>query len=470
MIKKINNGSTGLDAWLNETFKKVVDDISSGIIICGKDLKIMYINKFYSHLLGTNQEKATGMDIRIFFPDSRVPDVFRTGRPEIKQQCYHRADIIGHHTDVTLLVNRIPIKHKGETVAVVIEHIFSDVLQVKDFLVQNNLLKQKVDQCKQKLNSAFAATYTFSCILGDSEKIIKAKNKMKKLALSDASLLFQGATGVGKELFAHAAHLESKNCNGPFVCVNCAAIPRELIESELFGYEKGAFTGARERGKSGKIEMANRGTLFLDEIGDLPLSAQAKMLRVLENKTMEKLGGTGSLKVDFRLISATNLDLEKMVQRKVFREDLFYRINTLTVKVPKLSERLEDIPLLAKHFIMTSDKPHLNISQEALDVFVKYNWPGNIRELKNVILLAISLCDGPLIKLEHLNEKLLKPGIRNVLRANGINSLAQTMHEFEKIIIRDALESAGGNKVKTAKELGISRSTLYEKCNAHGLL
>jgi transcriptional regulator with PAS, ATPase and Fis domain len=255
------------------------------------------------------------------------------------------------------------------------------------------------------------------------------------------------------------------------VCVNCAAIPRELIESELFGYEKGAFTGARERGKSGKIEIANGGTLFLDEIGDLPLSAQAKILRVLENKTMEKLGGTGSLKVNFRLISATNWDLEKMVQRKVFREDLFYRINTLTIKVPKLSERLEDIPLLARHFIITSDKPHLNISQEALDVFAKYNWPGNIRELKNVILLAISLCDGPLIKPEHLPEKLLLPGIQNVVRKAGRKkSLTQAMHEFEKIIISGALESSGANKVKTAKKLGISRSTLYEKCNAHGLL
>jgi transcriptional regulator with PAS, ATPase and Fis domain len=470
MIKKINNESTGINSWLNETFKKVMDDISSGIIICGKELKILYINKFYAHLLGTNQDKALGMDIRDFFPDSRVPNVFRTGRPELRQQCYHRAEIIGHHTDVMLLVNRIPIKQKGETVAVVIEHIFSDMIQVKDFLNQNNLLKQKVNQCKQKLDSAFSPTYTFSCILGDSERIIRAKNKMKKLALSDGPLLFQGKTGVGKELFAHAAHLESKNCDGPFVCVNCAAIPRELIESELFGYEKGAFTGAKQKGKSGKIEMANKGTLFLDEIGDLPLSAQSKILRVLENKTIEKLGGTGSLKIDFRLISATNLNLEKMVQRKVFREDLFYRINTLTVMVPELSERLEDIPLLVKHFIMTSDKPQLNISKEALEVLAKYSWPGNIRELKSVILLSVSLCDGPLIKPEHLPGKLLMPGIQSIIGANKENSLAQTMHEFEKIIISDALESAGGNKVKTAKELGISRSTLYEKCNVHGFL
>jgi len=452
-----------MKGWLNDSFKKVMDDISSGIIICGKDFKILYINNFYSHLLRTKQEKAIGTDIRIFFQDSRVPHVFRTGQPELRQHCYHRAEIIGHHTDVTLLVNRIPIKQKGETVAVVIEHVFSDVLQVKDFLVQNNLLKQKLD-------SAFSPTYTFSCILGKSKKIIRAKNKMKKLALSDASLLIQGETGVGKELFAHAAHLESKNCNGPFVCVNCAAIPRELIESELFGYEEGAFTGAQKRGKSGKIEIANEGTLFLDEIGDLPLSAQAKMLRVLENKTVEKLGGTGALKVNFRLISATNLDLEKMVQRKVFREDLLYRINTLTVKVPKLSERLEDIPILAEHFIMTSDKPHLHISQDAYDVLAQYNWPGNIRELKNVLLSAISLCDGSVIELENLNEKLFKPGIRNVLKTNGLKSLTQAMLEFEKIIIKDALESAGGNKVKTAKELEISRSTLYEKCNAHGLL
>lgn len=458
-----------MNGWLNESFKIVMDDISSGIIVCGKDLKILYINKFYSHLLGTTQEKAIDTDIRLFFHDSRVPDVFRTGQPELRQHCCHHAEVIGHHSDVMLLVNRIPIKQKGETVAVVIAHIFSDMVQVKDFIIQNNLLKQKVDQFKQKLDSAFSPTYTSSCILGKSDEILRAKNKMKKLALSEAPLLIQGETGVGKELFAHAAHSESKNCNGPFVCINCAALPRELIESELFGYAKGAFTGARQRGKAGKIEMANGGTLFLDEIGDLPFSAQAKMLRVLENKVLEKVGGTRVLKVDFRLICATNVDLDQMINRGGFREDLLYRINTLTVKVPKLSDRLEDIPVLVEHFITTSDKPHLKISEDVLDVLAKYNWPGNIRELKNVILLTISLCDGPRIETKHLPEKLLKFKIRNFVRAGKIKSLAQAMHEYEKIIIRDALESTGGNKSKTAKELGISRSTFYEKCNNYEL-
>jgi transcriptional regulator with PAS, ATPase and Fis domain len=470
MIEKVNIGAAEMVTWLNDSFKAVMDDISSGIIICGKDLKIIYINRFYSHLLGTNQEKAIGKDIRDYFPDSRVPYVFETGRAELRQHCHHRAEIIGHTSDVTLLVNRIPLKQNGETIAVVIEHVFSDALQVQDFLVQNNLLKQRVNKCKQKLDSAFAPTSTLSCILGKSEKIIKAKNRMKKFALSDAPLLLQGETGVGKELFAHAAHLESKQCNGPFVCVNCAAIPRELIESELFGYEKGAFTGALEKGKSGKIEIANKGSLFLDEIGDLPLSAQAKILRVLENKTIEKLGGAASVKVDFRLITATNLNLEHMVQRGAFREDLLYRINTLTVRVPRLSERLDDIPLLIKHFILTSDKPKLDISQKAIDFLTKYSWPGNIRELKNVILRATNLCDGPLIEPEHLPEKIRTSGFKSIMSGVKKKSLSEAMSELERAFIIDALENSSGNKVKTAKILGISRSTLYEKCYVYNLL
>jgi transcriptional regulator with PAS, ATPase and Fis domain len=243
-----------------------------------------------------------------------------------------------------------------------------------------------------------------------------------------------------------------------------------LIESERFGYEKGAFTGALEKGKSGKIEIANKGSLFLDEIGDLPLSAQAKILRVLENKTIEKLGGAASVKVDFRLITATNLNLEHMVQRGAFREDLLYRINTLTVRVPRLSERLDDIPLLIKHFILTSDKPKLDISQKAIDFLTKYSWPGNIRELKNVILRATNLCDGPLIEPEHLPEKIRTSGFKSIMSGVKKKSLSEAMSELERAFIIDALENSSGNKVKTAKILGISRSTLYEKCYVYNLL
>ncbi|MBS3808813.1 MAG: sigma 54-interacting transcriptional regulator [Desulfobacterales bacterium] len=452
--------------WLDENLKYILDDISSGIILCGSDYRVKYINKFYAHLLATTPEEATGKDIRSFFPDSRVPDVFESGEPELRQHCLHKKEIIRSSTDITLLVNRLPIRQGGRVTDVVIETIFKDNFQIKKYVEQNNLLKKKVLKYQNNLGSALSPTYSMASILGKSKRIEEAKHQLKKFATSLDSLLITGETGSGKELFAHAAHLESSRAYGPFVCVNCAAIPKDLIESELFGYEKGAFTGAKDSGKTGKIELASEGTLFLDEIGDLSLGAQAKLLRCLESKTIERIGGYTPKKVDFRLICATNADLDSMMKHRQFREDLYYRINSMNLHVPALRERPEDIMILAEHFI----HPNFHIAPDAKKLLSSYDWPGNVRELKNALAWACHMSEDGRVEAKYLPNKIRRASFVRSLRHSSNNKLAAKVAEFERMIISDTLESTAGNKLEAARRLGISRSTLYDKCKAFGLL
>ncbi len=324
---------------------------------------------------------------------------------------------------------------------------------------------------KRELNSLLSARYTFDDIIGNSAAIAEAKTISAKYAKADSPVLLLGATGTGKELFAHAIHNASTRASGPFVCVNCAAIPKELLESELFGYAPGAFTGARQKGKAGKIEIAHHGTLFLDEMGDLPLNAQAKLLRVLEEKMLQRVGDLKQIEVDFRLIAATNKDLDQMIKRGEFREELYYRLNTMTVYVPKLLERKEDIQILVKHFLNSHGKPELTCTPAAMNILENYSWPGNVRQLKNVIERAITLTDGTKLDVEHLPKEIMTISCKSsALENSGDRLLARELARCERDIIRNALELTNGNMSKTSRILGISRSTLYEKCKKHNLL
>ena len=441
----------------------ILDDVYSGIIVCDKDCRILYMNKFYADLLGKDKTKAVGRHIEEYFPGSRLPGVLETGRMELGQRCSLRADI-------ALLVNRIPIKSKGETIGVVLQTIFKDYTEINEVMARLNLLEREVKYYKHGLDSMLSATYDFGSIIGQNKRIVEAKRVAKKYAKTDASVLVLGATGTGKELFAHAIHRASKRRRGPFVCVNCATIPRDLLESELFGYESGAFTGARQKGKPGKIQLAHKGTLLLDEIGDIPLNAQAKLLRVLETKKIEKLGGVKTVGVDFRLIVSTNRDLKAMIDRDEFREDFFYRLNSMTVEVPSLSERFDDIPALVTHFLHSMERPMVKVSKSAMKILESYSWPGNIRELKNVVERAVSLADGDTIDVEHLPCEItsFKPRWRQA-PGSAIKPLSNELACYEKEILLETLKVANGNMSKTARLLGISRSTLYEKCKVHDL-
>jgi len=315
----------------------------------------------------------------------------------------------------------------------------------------------------KRLQRELKNRYTFTGIVGKSKEMGKTFKLIKKVALSNCSVLLRGESGTGKELVAQAIHCNSSRMEKPIVPVNCAALPEALLESELFGYEKGAFTGASTR-KLGKFEGASGGTIFLDEIADMSLPMQAKILRVVKEQSFERIGGTKSVKVDIRLISATNKDLEKAIAKGLFREDLYYRLNVVTIYLPPLHERKEDIPLLVNYFLKRNNRVNgrkiKSISAEALDLLMDYEWPGNVRELENVIERALVLTNNNVI----LPDDIFLRSWKRTLDSEIISSPRSiSLLEGEKTLIQKALKSTHWNQTKAAKLLRIHRNTLRRK-------
>ncbi|WP_446424449.1 sigma-54 interaction domain-containing protein [Mailhella sp.] len=330
--------------------------------------------------------------------------------------------------------------------------------------------------------------YTFADIVGTSATISAMKQRGRLFARGNEPVLLCGESGTGKELAAQALHMASPRADKPFVAVNCAALPSELIEAELFGYESGAFTGARAKGLAGKFEMANGGTIFLDEIGELPLAIQAKLLRALESGEIQKLAYRGRLYSDFRLICATNRNLDEMVKQNKFRADLYHRIAVFEMTVPPLRERLDDLPLLCRHFFAEFHDRRGNgirLSSEVLSFFCTYSWPGNLRELRNVLQYAMHVMDGEtLLKLEHLPPRLLqnhlpeyelrrkaKPSSKHQDsdEAPASFDMQRASQEAEKAVLLKALQTSGNNKALAARILNISRTLLYQKLKKYGI-
>jgi Nif-specific regulatory protein len=293
--------------------------------------------------------------------------------------------------------------------------------------------------------------------------------QVTQVARTNTTVLLRGESGTGKEMIAHAIHYNSLRGSKPFVKISCAALPNTLIESELFGYEKGAFTGAQTR-KKGRFELADGGTLFLDEIGDLDLTTQVKLLRVLQEREFERLGGVETIKVNVRLIVATNKDLEEAIKRSQFREDLYYRLNVFTIFMPPLRERKPDILLLAEHFVEKFEREHSKsikrISTPAIDMLTSYHWPGNVRELENVIERAVLICDSNVIHGHHLPPSLqTAEGSDTITRL----SLASAMEAYERDLIQDALKTSRGNRAKAAKLLDSTERIIGYKVKKYGL-
>jgi len=315
--------------------------------------------------------------------------------------------------------------------------------------------------------------YASNNIQGQSLELNKVLTIMRKIASSNTTVLITGESGTGKELFAKAIHYESNRSNEPFIVINCSAIPDNLLESELFGYTKGAFTSASTAGKMGKFELANKGTIFLDEIGDMPINLQAKLLRVLQEKKIEKLGDTKSIDIDIRILAATNKDLKELIEKKLFREDLYYRINVIPLYLPPLRHRKGDVPILAKHFLEKHDllllKNVKGFLPETISILNNYDWPGNIRELENVIEYALNMENTEFIKPDSLPFDLIinKNKGDNKIEINKIGEdLQSTIEEVEKMKLKEFLSIYGDateSKKIIAKKLNISLSTLYRK-------
>jgi DNA-binding NtrC family response regulator len=310
-------------------------------------------------------------------------------------------------------------------------------------------------------------------IIGKCEKMQEVSRLIQKVAPSDTTALLLGESGTGKELFARAIHSLSNRNKGPYVAINCAAIPRELLENELFGSERGAYTGSVAR-KMGKFEIAQGGTIFLDEVGDLDIALQAKLLRVLQDKTFERLGGTKTITVDVRVIAASNTDLKKAVEKSQFREDLFYRLSVFPITIPPLRDRREDIPELADYFVQKycaeMKKPKKRISKEALSLLDKYHWPGNVRELENTVERAIILCEGKKILPEHLAIRIPSPHEIRLREGAGLKEVGQhAQGEAERALITRVLTQVRGNKRKAAQALKIDYTTLFEKIKKYAI-
>lgn len=309
-------------------------------------------------------------------------------------------------------------------------------------------------------------------IIGQSEAIKEVFDRIEKVGTTDVTVLIEGESGSGKELVSRELHKRSKRRNEPLIIMNCAAVPETLIESELFGHEKGAFTGAAER-RSGKFELANKGTIFLDEIGDMSISTQSKLLRVLQEQKFERLGGTETLAVDVRIISATHRDLEEEIEEGRFREDLYYRIKVVNIKIPPLRHRKEDIPLLVNRFIQYFSEKHqkriISISNEAMKILISYNWPGNVRQLKNVIESAVVLANKEILDITDLPEEIKHPEntavtVKNINYNLSFRDAKKILIEnFERDFIKKKLEEFSGNISRTAEALDMHRQNLQQK-------
>lgn len=370
------------------------------------------------------------------------------------------------------IVAQMPIYEDGQRIGAIIKIIFQQLEAWKDIFLHMDKLESEISYYRGELYRISKDTSPFDHVITHNPQMEKFKQDAVIAAKSLSNVIITGESGTGKELFAEGIHNESGR-KGAFIKVNCGAIPEELLESEFFGYADGAFTGAKKGGKPGKFELADNGTLFLDEIGDMPLSLQVKLLRVLQEQEFERIGATKPTKVNVRIISATNKDLAELINRGKFREDLYYRIHVIHLHIPPLRERLDDIPVLCTHFInkinRKTSKNINGISPQVIHSFQRYHWPGNIRQLENVLERAFHFSQTNWIEKSHLPKEMnlleaptslpLPEKSESTMKINRKHS----MHQTEKQVILQALKACQGNRSKTAELLGISRTTLYQK-------
>ncbi len=450
---------------LLELYKAIFEHSYNWLVVTDKDGIIMLMNKPYCDFIGIDQENAIGKHVTEVIENTRMHIVAKTGQREIGQV----QKIKGNQ----MIADRIPIYRNGELIGVMGSVVFKDIADLDSYVKKVALMEQELDYYKKELKKARGIEHTFDKIIGISEALVEIKEMAMKVSKSKSSVLILGESGTGKELYANAIHNASVRREYDMVKVNCASIPPNLLESELFGYEAGAFTGARKEGKLGKFEIAHKSTIFLDEIGDLPLEMQAKLLRVLQEKEIEKVGSTETKKIDVRVIAATNRDLDEMIRQKTFRQDLYYRLNIFKIEIPPLRKRKEDIPLLAdvlmKKIAKEMDRFVTGFDDEAMELILKYPWPGNVRELENVIERAINLVGKEAwITKYHLPYHIREQKSSDLGLIPG-ESLKDMVAQLEIKEINNALALSGGNKINAAKILGISRTSLYEKMGRYNL-
>ncbi|MPM66542.1 Regulatory protein AtoC [bioreactor metagenome] len=435
------------------------DSLSIGIIAIDTTGRVSYSNQVYAEFLGyTKREELLGRHIKEVMPHTKLDEVASTG--VMQKGVWQRTD------HGFLFGNRIPIIEEGRCTGAFAELILHNIEELDDLSDKLVDMEEQIKYLTKKLvsnESDKSPQFIFQ-----SYSMREIFSTVRKVAPLETTVLITGETGCGKEIIAETLHQYSGRTDKPLIKVNCAAIPMELLESEFFGYEKGAFTGANQAGKIGKFELADKGVLFLDEISSMPLAMQSKLLRVLQDKEIERLGGNTRKAVDVKIIAATNENLEDLVAQNKFRQDLFYRLNVINLRVPPLRERPEDILLLANHFLQRYfsrfNKEFIPLSLGAAKMLQNYRWHGNVRELKNTMERLAIMCEGPRITI---TDMLQFTAIRNHTCKKA--SLKQQLDSVERSIILDSLRRNEGSKSTTAQELGLNRSTLYSKIEKYNM-
>ncbi len=432
----------------------IVESINEGFITLDRKGIVTYINERGARILSIDKHKSIGRHIKDLVPfEPVVMKVFKTGRG-YKDKEYILENVAGQK--MHLLKTATPIRDEEGNITGVID-IFKEIKYVRKIV--NKMVGAR-------------ANFTFDDLIGEDEKLNECKRVAKIAAKSSSSILIEGESGTGKELFAHSIHNASNRREGPFIAINCAAIPKELIESELFGYSAGAFTGGVKGGRPGKFELADGGTIFLDEIGDMPIGTQAKLLRVLQDRKVVRVGGDTVFNVDVRIISATNKNLAEECKLNNFRWDIYYRLNVLTINIPPLRERISDISDITTHLIEKINKRLgtnvQGITKEALAILEVNEWKGNVRELENLLERAINICKGEKIGVEYLPE-VYRNKAECAVGEKEVGGEIITLGAMEKIMIEKSLNHFRGNISKTSRALDVSRNTLYNKIEKYGI-
>ena len=460
-----------------EWLKYIASTKYEGLIFVDRDGIIRYVNQAFTTYLGLTESDLLGTHISSLQIDPGLLEVIKTGKP----------DILSYYPEAKLIASRQPVFDNGELIGVCGRYValdtyavrknilekeeFIDIvskIKTKDIMVQTGYLLAELNSYRDEFARLHSTSVGIHNIVGESSR--ELKELVLKIAASPSTVLITGESGTGKELYAQAIHYHSDRAGGPFIKVNCAAIPESLLESELFGYVEGAFTGAKKGGKLGKFHLASGGTIFLDEIAEMPWSMQAKLLRVLQEKEVEPIGAEKPVKVDVRVISATNADLVKLVDSGRFRHDLFYRLNVVHLHIPPLRERPQDIVTIANHVIrqlnIKLEQKVEGISSEAMQLLLAHDWPGNVRELINVLERAMNFCHSNTIEPEDLPPYIRQKGKHYQPKGFDLN---ERLEEAQKEAVMKALKAAGGKRKEAASMLGISRTTLFRLMKRYGL-
>lgn len=448
-------------------FEELMDKSEDGFIVIDSHGVITDINDKYCDFLGRRKENILGHPIEQIISTTSMYDVMNRRQRGDDQGSIYMHPYIASETKGSrhtyAIANRFCIFDENEQL---IGAMAQMKFKERSLDIAHEVLKAEHAYYKSEYQNQMLNTSGFDKYLGNDSKINALRQMGLKVAKTDFSVLITGETGTGKELIAKSIHIESDRANEPMVCVNCGAIPMELMESEMFGYEEGAFTSARKGGKIGKFQLANHGTLFLDEIGDLPLPLQVKLLRVLQEHEIEKVGGTNPIPVDVRIIAATRKNLQQMMEEGTFRADLYYRLAVVTIDTIPLREHPEDIMLYANVFLQQLNhkfKTNVLFSKNADRCLLKYSWPGNVRELDNVISSAFISSDQMMIDLSDLPSKISDAVRHEIPAEENQETLKSLVNQYEADIIREALKKYDYNITAAARHLGIERSLLYKK-------